>query len=177
MHRFASLGLKSRIDAGKRMFSGNSLHRFPSLGLKSRIDAGKRMFPGKSLHRFASLGLKSRIDARSSRSSARILSKSPSTRSSARLALDVCMGRARAGLTVAAKAGADAPGGGISLCFCRRGCAAPAQKAATLNTLTAAPAQKPPRSTTLAAAAATLNLEICAAPSGRRAAFFGAEGS
>ena len=50
-----------------------------------------------------------------------------------RLALDVCMGRARAGLTVAAKAGADAPGGGISLCFCRRGCAAPAQKAATLN--------------------------------------------
>ena len=49
-----------------------------------------------------------------------------------RLALDVCMGRARAGLTVAAKAGADAPGGGISLCFCRRGCAAPAF-AATLN--------------------------------------------
>ena len=48
-------------------------------------------------------------------------------------------GRARAGLTVAAKAGADAPGGGISLCFCRRGCAAPAQKAATLN--------DPPRST------------------------------
>ena len=44
------------------------------------------------------------------------------------------------GSTVAAKAGADAPGGGISLCFCRRGCAAPAQKpsrstkpAATLN--------------------------------------------
>ena len=41
-----------------------------------------------------------------------------------------CIG---AGSTVAAKAGADAPGGGISLCFCRRGCAAPAQKAATLN--------------------------------------------
>ena len=39
-----------------------------------------------------------------------------------------------AGSTVAAKAGADAPGGGISLSFCRRGCAAPAQKAATLNT-------------------------------------------
>ena len=38
-----------------------------------------------------------------------------------------------AGSAVAAKAGADAPGGGISLCFCRRGCAAPAQKAATLN--------------------------------------------
>ena len=37
------------------------------------------------------------------------------------------------GSTVAAKAGADAPGGGISLCFCRRGCAAPAQKATTLN--------------------------------------------
>ena len=31
------------------------------------------------------------------------------------------------------RAGADAPGGGISLCFCRRGCAAPAFKAATLN--------------------------------------------
>ena len=48
-------------------------------------------------------------------------------------------GRARAGSTVAAKAGADAPGGGIYLRFCRRGCAAPAQKAATLNV--------PPRST------------------------------
>ena len=36
--------------------------------------------------------------------------------------------RARAGSTVAAKVGADAPGGGISLCFCRRGCAAPALK-------------------------------------------------
>ena len=32
-----------------------------------------------------------------------------------------------AGLTVAAKAGADAPGGGIFLCICRRGCAAPAK--------------------------------------------------
>ena len=37
------------------------------------------------------------------------------------------------GSTVAAKAGDDAPRGGISLCFCRRGCAAPALKAATLN--------------------------------------------
>ena len=51
-----------------------------------------------------------------------------------RLALDVLHGDSDAGSTVAAKAGADAPGGGISLCFCRRGCAAPAQKAATLNT-------------------------------------------
>ena len=41
----------------------------------------------------------------------------------------------KVGSTVAAKAGADAPGGGISLCFCRRGCAAPAKR--------------PPRSTTL----------------------------
>ena len=48
-----------------------------------------------------------------------------------------------AGSTVAAKAGADAPGGGISLCFCRRGCAAPAQKAATLN----APPRSSPRQT------------------------------
>ena len=38
-----------------------------------------------------------------------------------------------AGSTVAAKAGTDAPGGGISLCFCRLGCAAPAFKAATLT--------------------------------------------
>ena len=51
-----------------------------------------------------------------------------------RLALDVLHGDSDAGSTVAAKAGADAPGGGISLSFCRRGCAAPAQKAATLNT-------------------------------------------
>ena len=50
-----------------------------------------------------------------------------------RLALDVLHGDSDAGSTVAAKAGADAPGGGISLSFCRRGCAAPAQKAATLN--------------------------------------------
>ena len=50
------------------------------------------------------------------------------------LALDILHGHGLdAGSTVAAKAGADAPGGGISLCFCRRGCAAPAQKAATLN--------------------------------------------
>ena len=63
LHRFSSLGLKSRIDAGKRMFPRKSMHRLASLGLKSRIDARKRMFPGKSLHRFPSSGLKSRIDA------------------------------------------------------------------------------------------------------------------
>ena len=52
------------------------------------------------------------------------------------LALGVLHGDGlHSGSTVAAKAGADAPGGGISLCFCRRGCAAPAQKAATLNAL------------------------------------------
>ena len=28
------------------------MHRFPSLGLKSRIDARKRLFPGKNLQRF-----------------------------------------------------------------------------------------------------------------------------
>ena len=39
LQRFASLGLKLRIDARKRMFPGKSLHRFPSSGLKSRIDA------------------------------------------------------------------------------------------------------------------------------------------
>ena len=44
-----------------------------------------------------------------------------------RLALDVLHESGHdAGSAVAAKAGADAPGGGISLCFCRRGCAAPA---------------------------------------------------
>ena len=59
--------------------------------------------------------------------------------------------RARAGSTVAAKAGADAPGGGIYLRFCRRGCAAPAQKAATPNV--------PPRPTSRhAQRPATLNV-------------------
>ena len=62
-----------------------------------------------------------------------------------RLALDVLHGDSDAGSTVAAKAGADAPGGGISLCFCRRGCAAPAQKAATLNTPPPRNQPKPPR--------------------------------
>ena len=64
LHRFASLALKSRIDARKRVKTGKSLHRFSSLALKSRIDARKRVKTGKSLQRFASLGLKSRIDAR-----------------------------------------------------------------------------------------------------------------
>ena len=41
LHRFASSGLKSRIDARKRVLTGKSLHRFPSSGLKSRIDARK----------------------------------------------------------------------------------------------------------------------------------------
>ena len=45
-----------------------------------------------------------------------------------RLALDVFHGDSDAGSTVAAKAGADAPGGCISLCIRRRGCVAPAQK-------------------------------------------------
>ena len=68
----------------------------------------------------------------------------------------------KVGSTVAAKAGADAPGGGISLCFCRRGCAAPAPRpprspalaasAATLNGPRAAPATRPPRSPALVAA-------------------------
>ena len=39
MHRFASLALKSRIDARNRAETGKSLHRFSSLALKSRIDA------------------------------------------------------------------------------------------------------------------------------------------
>ena len=53
-----------------------------------------------------------------------------------------------AGSTVAAKAGADAPGGGISLCFCRRGCAAPAQ---SRHAQRPSP-HHPPRSTVLVAA-------------------------
>ena len=64
LHPFRSLGLKSRIDARNRLFSGKSLHRFPSLGLKSRIDAAFGLFLRVSLHRFPSLGLKSRINAR-----------------------------------------------------------------------------------------------------------------
>ena len=39
LRRFASLGLKSRIDAAFGLFLRVSLHRFPSLGLKSRITA------------------------------------------------------------------------------------------------------------------------------------------
>ena len=97
LHRFASLALKSRIDARKRVKTGKNLHRFPSLGLKSRIDAGCSPF----------------------------LSTRSTTRS--------CTLLHRAASEVAAKAGADAPGGGISLSFCRRGCAAPAYNAATLN--------------------------------------------
>ena len=63
LHRFASLGLKSRIDARIALVLTSWLHRFASLGLKSRITARflPRMAP--RLQRFASLGLKSRIDA------------------------------------------------------------------------------------------------------------------
>ena len=43
LHQFASLGLKSRIDARMRAKTGKTLHRFASLGLKSRIDARKRV--------------------------------------------------------------------------------------------------------------------------------------
>ena len=55
----------------------------------------------------------------------------------------------KVGSTVAAKAGADAPGGGISLCFCRRGCAAPAKRPPRSTVLAQHPHLKPPRSTTL----------------------------
>ena len=63
LHRFASLGLKSRIDAQIAPVLTSLLHRFASLGLKSRIDA--RIAPDLTslLHRFASLGLKSGITA------------------------------------------------------------------------------------------------------------------
>ena len=77
---------------------------------KIRFGRGPRCYNTSDfLQRFPSSGLKSRIDAG--------CSPFLSTRS--------CID---AGSTVATKAGADAPGGGISLCFCRRGCAAPAQK-------------------------------------------------
>ena len=134
LHRFASLGMKSRIDAAFGLFPGKTLHRFASLGMKSRIDAAFGLFPEKTLQRFASLGPKSRIDVGSSPSSARTTSTDPQNipqhafhhALKMRLALDVAWGGHDAGSVVAAKAGADAPGGGISLCFCRRGCAAPA---------------------------------------------------
>ena len=63
LHRFASLGLKSRIAARIALVLTFLLQRLPILGLKSRIDA--RIAPVLTfwLHRFASLGLKSRIDA------------------------------------------------------------------------------------------------------------------
>ena len=64
LHRFASLGLKSRIDARIAPVLTFWLHRFASLGLKSRIDAWIAPVLTSWLHRFASLGPKSRIDAR-----------------------------------------------------------------------------------------------------------------
>ena len=64
LHRFASLGLKSRIDARIAPVLTLWLHRFASLGLKSRIDARIALVLTSLLHRFASLGLKSGIDAR-----------------------------------------------------------------------------------------------------------------
>ena len=63
LHRFASLGLKSRIDAQIALVLTSLLHRFASLGLKSGIDARIAPLLTSLLHRFASLGLKSRIDA------------------------------------------------------------------------------------------------------------------
>ena len=63
LHRFASLGLKSRITARWRSFPRKTMQRFPSLGLKSRIAAVTRAFPGKTMQRFPSLGSKSRIEA------------------------------------------------------------------------------------------------------------------
>ena len=51
---------------------GQSMQRFASSGLKSRIDARKRVLTRKSLHRFSSLGTKSRINARSRPPSARV---------------------------------------------------------------------------------------------------------
>ena len=126
LHRFASLSPKSRITARWRAFPGKKLHRFASLGMKSRIDAAFGLFPGKTLHRFASLPLKSRIDAVSGSSSAHPPARVPSV-APARVLPWMLHGSGHdACSAVAAKAGADAPGGGISLCFCRRGCAAPA---------------------------------------------------
>ena len=124
-----------------------------------------------ALHRFPSLALKSRIDAGSSPSPAHPPAPTPARVHHAlttRLALDVLHGDGLdAGSAVAAKAGADAPGGGISLCFCRRGCAAPANRPpcstdslANDNSRHAQrpspqhPPKKPPRSTALAAAPA-----------------------
>ena len=64
LHRFASLGLKSRITARFLPRMAPRLHRFASLGLKPRIDARICQRSAPRLHRFASLGLKSRIAAR-----------------------------------------------------------------------------------------------------------------
>ena len=55
LHRFASLGLKSRIDAQIRLFPRKTLHRFPSLALKSRIDAAVWLFLRVFLQRLPSL--------------------------------------------------------------------------------------------------------------------------
>ena len=155
---------QQRLESNAELVAATTTAGGPFFSAQQRLESDADIVDNtnsacETLHRFASLGLKSRIDARSSRSSARIPrhppahppSSSPSTRSSRAevrvLPWMFCMWWARAGLTVAAKAGADAPGGGISLCFCRRGCAAPAQKAATLNDPPPRNQPKPPRST------------------------------
>ena len=65
-------GPEIRNQCTQEGLNGKNLHRFASSGLKSRIDARKRVLTRKSLHRFSSLGTKSRINARSRPPSARV---------------------------------------------------------------------------------------------------------
>ena len=83
----------------------------------------------------------------------------------------------KVGSTVAAKRVLMSPEAAFPYVFAAEGAQHPLKKPPRSTPLPQHPPKRPPRSTTLAAAAATLNLEVCAAPSGRRAAFFGAEGS
>ena len=153
MHRFSSLSLKSRIDAHKSGLNGEKLASIRKFGLEIKnrctLEGVNRQNPAsipKSGHEIKNRCMQQAIY------STRSLDESL-WRHVGGVPKEICVDACS---TVAAKAGAGAPGGGISLCFCRRGCAAPAYKAATLNVLprsTSCRAQRPaalnvpPRST------------------------------
>ena len=66
LHRFVSLGLKSRITARFLPRMASRLHRFASLGLKSRITAAVGPFPSILCNDSQIYPLNSRIAAASS---------------------------------------------------------------------------------------------------------------
>ena len=130
-------GLEIKNQCTKEGVNGEKHTSIPKSGLEIKNRCMKEGVNGEKLASIRKSGSEIKNRCRKQPISSTYPSTYPSTRSS-RVDDASCLGcftwgRARAGTAVAAKAGADAPGGGISLCFCRRGCAAPAQNAATLN--------------------------------------------